>query len=161
MNHIYGTNELQAAFPSAKMRIADVPVAGVFSEKLNMSRYFLRPYVLNVQHVVRLVKGSRIPFIPGADIIAVETPGHHAGAACFAVSCQLFKGDALLPGTHITTLLPGGDRAAAWRSVEKLLATFGPETWVHPGHGEGCRLRAVDLEKQFLRTGAKKRLGGS
>ena len=160
-DHIYGIDELQAAFPSAKVHAADASVAGLFSEKLNMSRYFLRPYVLKLQHVVRLGEGSRIPFMPGADIIVVETPGHHPGAVCFAVSGLLFTGDALLPGTHITTVLPGGDRAAARRSVEKLLATFGPETWIHPGHGEGCRLGAVDLEKQFRRTGAKKGLGGS
>lgn len=158
-DHIYGTNEVQSAFPSAKVHAAEASVAGLFSEKLNMSRYFLRPYVLNAQDVVRVGEGSRLPFMPGADIVVVATPGHHPGAVCFAVSGQLFTGDALLPGTHITTVLPGGDRAAARRSVENLLATFGPETWVHPGHGEGCRLRAVDLEKQFRRTGAKLGLG--
>jgi glyoxylase-like metal-dependent hydrolase (beta-lactamase superfamily II) len=154
-DHIYGTNEVQAAFPFTKVYTADASVAGLFSDKLNMSRYFLRPYILNAQEVVRVGEGSRLPFMPGTDIIIVETPGHHPGAVSFAVSGQLFTGDALLPSTHITTVLPGGDRAAARRSVSKLLETFGPETWVHPGHGEGCRLGAIDLEKQFRRTGAK------
>ena len=158
-DHIYGTNEVQGAFPLAKVHAADASVAGLFSEKLNMSRYFLRPYVLNAQDIIRVGEGSRLPFMPGADIVVVATPGHHPGGVCFAVSNQLFTGDALLPGTHITTVLPGGDRAVARRSVEKLLATFGPETWVHPGHGQGCKLGAVDLEEQFRRTGAKLGLG--
>lgn len=153
-DHIYGANDVQAAFPGAKLYAAEASVEGLFSAKLNMSRYYLRPFTLAAQEVVRVGERSRIPFTPEADITVIEAPGHHPGSVCFFVMNQLFTGDALLPGFRLTTVLPGGDRELAKRTVRKLLETFDREALVHPGHGDGCALAAVDFERLFRRTDA-------
>jgi glyoxylase-like metal-dependent hydrolase (beta-lactamase superfamily II) len=152
-DHIYGITDMQSEFPAAKVYAAKASVEGFFSAKLNMSRYYLRPFCVTAQEITCVAEGSRIPFSPGLDITVVEAPGHHPGSVCFSVMNQLFTGDALLPGVRITTVLPGGDRELAKRSVRKLLAMFGTETLIHPGHGDGCRLGLVDFEGLFQRAG--------
>ncbi|MGH9082465.1 MAG: MBL fold metallo-hydrolase, partial [Acidimicrobiales bacterium] len=68
----------------------------------------------------------------------IATPGHTPGSMCFAVKGTplLLSGDTLFPGGPGNTSFPGGDFATIIRSIERrLLARFGDDTVVLPGHG--------------------------
>jgi len=151
-DHIYGINEIQKKYSSARIFLSERSVAGLFSARLNMSRYFLRPFCVEPQEVVRIGEGSRIPVAGDVAISVVETSGHHPGSLCFALQNALFTGDSLLPGHKITTILPGGDKQLAYKSVHKLIARFDEQTRVLPGHGNECLLGAVDFDVLFQRS---------
>ena len=65
----------------------------------------------------------------------VATPGHELGCLTFYTGDYIFTGDAYIPGVKVVTKLPGGDRALAAESVEKILRLAEGKT-ICPGHGE-------------------------
>lgn len=68
----------------------------------------------------------------------IHTPGHTPGSMCFWVEGTpvLFTGDTLFPGGPGNTGLEGGDFPTIIESIERrLIAPFGAETLILPGHG--------------------------
>lgn len=64
----------------------------------------------------------------------LHTPGHSPGSACFHVGDALFTGDTLFMYGCGRCDLPGGDPQALYRSLQRLVDTFAPDTTVYPGH---------------------------
>lgn len=65
----------------------------------------------------------------------VHTPGHSPGCVCLSMGEDLFTGDTLFAGGVGRTDLPGGSWEQLERSLRRLMAEFGPDTRIHPGHG--------------------------
>ncbi len=71
----------------------------------------------------------------GDTVTVYETTGHAPSCLRYRIADWLFTGDAYIPGVKVVTKLPGGDRALAAESVEKILRLAEGKT-ICPGHGE-------------------------
>jgi hydroxyacylglutathione hydrolase len=67
---------------------------------------------------------------------ALDTPGHTVGGTCYLADGFIVTGDVLFIGGCGRTDFPGGDPAAMWRSLQRLMA-LPEETRVYPGHDYG------------------------
>ncbi len=68
---------------------------------------------------------------------ALDTPGHTAGGTCYLADGFVVTGDLLFVGGCGRTDFPGGDTAAMWASLQRLMA-LPEETRVYPGHDYGA-----------------------
>jgi hydroxyacylglutathione hydrolase len=67
---------------------------------------------------------------------ALDTPGHTVGGTCYLADGFVVTGDLLFVGGCGRTDFPGGDTAAMWASLQRLMA-LPEETRVYPGHDYG------------------------
>ena len=67
----------------------------------------------------------------------IHTPGHTPGGTCYDFGPFVLTGDTLFQQGVGRTDLPGGDEAALWESITRLLGLVGPEAWLFSGHGAG------------------------
>jgi hydroxyacylglutathione hydrolase len=85
---------------------------------------------------------------------ALETPGHTVGGTCYLADGFVITGDVLFVGGCGRTDFPGGDTAAMWGSLQRLMA-LPEETRVYPGHDYGptptATLAHEIRENPFLR----------
>jgi glyoxylase-like metal-dependent hydrolase (beta-lactamase superfamily II) len=85
---------------------------------------------------------------------ALDTPGHTVGGTCYLADGFVITGDVLFVGGCGRTDFPGGDTAAMWRSLQRLMA-LPEETRVYPGHDYGptptATLAHEIRENPFLR----------
>jgi glyoxylase-like metal-dependent hydrolase (beta-lactamase superfamily II) len=86
----------------------------------------------------------RIDALDGLDVAlgrcgvrALDTPGHTVGGTCYLADGFVITGDVLFVGGCGRTDFPGGDSAAMWHSLQRLMA-LPEETRVYPGHDYGA-----------------------
>jgi hydroxyacylglutathione hydrolase len=80
------------------------------------------------------LKGGEHLSLAGMEIDVLFTPGHSPGHVTYAINGALLSGDVLFQGSVGRVDLPGGDWPTLERSIETLLRTYPPETFVYPGH---------------------------
>jgi len=85
---------------------------------------------------------------------ALETRGHTVGGTCYLADGYVVTGDVMFVGGCGRTDFPGGDVAAMWHSLQRLMAL--PEaTRIYPGHDYGATPTATLAheirENPFLR----------
>lgn len=147
-DHIYGLNELLARFPSMVVYTSSYGREGLYSDRLNFSRYHESPFVFQGQNVVVLKEGDRVSLENGLEMEVLETPGHDPGCLCYKLGNYLFTGDSFIPGVLTVTKLRGGDKEANLASLKKIRANITNEMVVCPGHGEMVSGKEC-LEKYF------------
>ena len=147
-DHIYGLNELLARFPSMVVYTSSYGREGLYSDRLNFSRYHESPFVFRGQNVVVLKDGDRVPLGDGLEMEVLETPGHDPGCLCYKLGHYLFTGDSFIPGVPTVTKLRGGDKEANLASLKKIREYITNETVVCPGHGKMVGGKEC-LEKYF------------
>ena len=85
---------------------------------------------------------------------ALETFGHTTGGTCFLADGFIVTGDVLFVRGCGRTDFTGGNTAAMWSSLQRLLA-LPEETKVYPGHNYGptptSTLSSEALENPYLR----------
>lgn len=64
----------------------------------------------------------------------LHTPGHSPGSVCLYADGSVFTGDTLFVYGCGRCDLPGGDAAAMYHSLQRLLNALPPDTVVYPGH---------------------------
>lgn len=128
-DHIYGLNRLVGEWPEAKVYTAALGAEMLLDARKNLSRYYERPFVFAYpQNVVAVGEGAEVgPFRVYA------TPGHNPGCLTFVADDAVFTGDAYIPGVAVVTNLPGGNKAQAQQSLQRILALSEGKT-VYPGH---------------------------
>ncbi len=67
---------------------------------------------------------------------ALATPGHTVGGTCYLADGYVVTGDVLFVGGCGRTDFTGGDTAAMWESLQRLMR-LPEETRVYPGHNYG------------------------
>ena len=134
-DHIYGINELCKNYPECVVYTSEFGKVALMDDRKNLSRYHEHPIVFEGKHLVVLGEGDEIPLTEEQKIKVVATPGHEPGCLTFYTGDNIFTGDAYIPGVKVVTKLPGGDRALAAESVEKILRLAEGKT-ICPGHGE-------------------------
>jgi glyoxylase-like metal-dependent hydrolase (beta-lactamase superfamily II) len=93
--------------------------------------------------------GDRIT-VAGLRFEVVDVPGHSAGHVAFYADGKLFSGDLLFEQSVGRVDLDGGDWQTLLDSVQRLLAQFGPDATVYPGHGEPTTLGRELATNPFL-----------
>jgi hydroxyacylglutathione hydrolase len=74
--------------------------------------------------------------IGGRGVRALETRGHTVGGTCYLADGYVVTGDVLFVGGCGRTDFQGGDTAAMWQSLQRLMR-LPEETRVYPGHNYG------------------------
>jgi glyoxylase-like metal-dependent hydrolase (beta-lactamase superfamily II) len=94
-------------------------------------------------HAVHAPGRALVDALDGRDIAigrrgvrALETRGHTVGGTCYLADGYVVTGDVLFVGGCGRTDFQGGDTAAMWRSLQRLMR-LPEETRVYPGHNYG------------------------
>lgn len=133
-DHIYGLNQLLELFPDLPIYTGEDGLKGLLSDRLNFSRYYEEPFVLNAPDNVRLVDDSQeIVLMDGLYAVAVATPGHSPGCITWVVDDAVFTGDSFIPGVKTVTIFPQCDKEQA-RQSEQLIKELAKGRHIYPGH---------------------------
>lgn len=133
-DHIYGLNNLMALYPSVTVYTSQPGLDGLLSDKLNFSRYYGDPIVLDNPDRVKVVDDrATVQLFDGISVQAVYTPGHSPGCVTWMTADVIFTGDCYIPGVKVVTNLPHCDKAQAAHS-EALIRQLAQSRTVYPGH---------------------------
>lgn len=133
-DHIYGLPRLTELFPMIKVYTNDFGKAMLANPRTNMSKYHDDPIVYDdSRNVVVCKEGDMISLFDGVPAKVYETPGHNPSCLTYEIGDFLFTGDAFIPGVKVVTTLPGGDKALAMDSVERIRKLADGKT-ICPGH---------------------------
>lgn len=99
----------------------------------NLSESFGMPFVLSGD---RFFKDGQEEEIAGFRILALHTPGHTKGGACYYLPEQkvLFSGDTLFCESMGRTDFPTGSGAQLKQSLQRLVSELPEDVSVYPGH---------------------------
>jgi glyoxylase-like metal-dependent hydrolase (beta-lactamase superfamily II) len=86
-----------------------------------------------------VVDGDTIT-VAGLEFGVTGIPGHSRDHVAFATEGSIFSGDLLFAGAVGRTDFEGGDWPTLLGSVERLVARYGRDAVVYPGHGEPTTL---------------------
>jgi len=93
-----------------------------------------------------------LTYVADLAVAAIHTPGHTEGSTCFYFEREgvLFSGDVIFKGSTGRWDLPGGDREAMERSLERVM-TLPSHTKVYPGHGASTTIGDELPTLRFMR----------
>ena len=134
-DHIYGINRLVHHFPACVVYTSEHGREGLYSDKLNISRYHGESLVFQGGNVQLLREGDRVPLSPGCELEVFETPGHDWSCLTYRVGDAVFSGDSYLPGVEVFTRFPRSDKIQATTSEKRILSLV-CERVLYPGHGD-------------------------
>lgn len=133
-DHIYGLNTLLSLFPATPVYTSKAGLAGLLDDKLNFSRYYGEPFVLEKPGNVRIVRGGgEIDLFDGIHAKAVFTPGHSPCCVTWIIGDAVFTGDSYIPGVKTVTNVPHSDKILAEQS-ENAIRQLAEQCAVYPGH---------------------------
>ena len=133
-DHIYGLNQLMTLYPRLAVYTSRPGLDGLLSDKLNFSRYYGDPIVLDSpENVVVVDDGDTVQLFDGVTIQALVTPGHSPDCVTWLTDEVLFTGDCYIPGVKMVTNLPHSDKVLAAQS-ESLIRDLAETRTVYPGH---------------------------
>lgn len=134
-DHLYGINRMVDLFPQCVVYTSEAGTEGMYSEKLNFSRYHDDPIVFKGDYVGVLHDGDRVELFPGEYLTVLETPGHDKSCLTYYTENVVFSGDSFIPGVKVITTFPRSDRQEAIRSVE-VISKVAEGRAIYPGHGD-------------------------
>ena len=132
-DHMYGLPKLTELYPSLRVYSNEIGKKALASERLNFSKYHEDPINYMSDNVVICGDGEEIELFDGVRAAVHYTPGHNPACLTYEVENYLFTGDSYIPGIKVVTNLPGGNKALAAESLEKILR-LAEEKEVCPGH---------------------------
>ena len=133
-DHIYGINALTERFPDCVVYCSEHGREGLYSDKLNFSRYHGDILVYKGENVRVLQEGSRVELWPGSTMEVIETPGHDWSCLTYLTENAVFCGDSYLPGVEVFAKFPKSNPELAKQSENRILALSRGRA-VYPGHG--------------------------
>ena len=106
-DHIYGLDSIIDEYPETPIYISALGKEGLYSDKLNLSRYSLCPYVFQHYSVMKELKeGDTVYLYGSAGVEVYETPGHDRSCLTYKFGNCLFTGDAFIPGLKVPASFP-------------------------------------------------------
>lgn len=135
-DHIYGLNLVVSAFPECVVYTSINGEKGLFSEKLNFSRYNGTNFVFKHKNVAILYDNDKIQLFSNTTLSVIYTPGHDWSCITYNSGENLFTGDSYLPDYKVITNFPKSDKNLAKQSLNKIydMISLGDKE-VFPGHG--------------------------
>ena len=134
-DHLYGINKLVERFPECVIYTSQHGKEGLFSDKLNFSRYHDDPIVFEGKHVEVLEEGDEVSLFPYVVLKAIYTPGHDWSCMSDDTDEIIFTGDSYIPNIKVVTTLPKSNKQEAQVSLDRILELCKMRD-VYPGHNE-------------------------
>ncbi len=134
-DHIYGLNALAKCCPDCLVYTSFHGKEGLFSEKLNYSRYSGTPFVYEGSNVHVLTEGDAVSLSRNCAMTAYATPGHDWSCLTYKIGNSIFSGDSYLPGIKVFTKFVKSDKVQAVASEQRILE-LSRGCIIYPGHGE-------------------------
>lgn len=134
-DHIYCINDLIARFPDCVVYTSERGLEGLYSDRLNFSRYHGRSLVYQGDRTKILREGDCLMLWPRCAVEVFETPGHDWSCLTYRIEDAVFSGDSYLPGIEVFARFPRSDKALAMASEDRIKA-LSLNHVVNPGHGE-------------------------
>ena len=119
-DHMYGLPELTELFPSLLVYTNAIGKKALASERLNFSKYHEDSINYETDNIIICEDGDEIELFDSVKAVVHYTPGHNPSCLTYEVGNYLFTGDSYIPGIKVVTNLPGGDKALAAESIEKI-----------------------------------------
>lgn len=139
-DHIYGINKLVERFPDCVVYTSEHGKEGLFSTKLNFSKYHDDPLVFQGKHIRILVEGEEISLFSCVVLKAIHTPGHDWSCVSYYTDDLIFTGDSYIPYIKVITSMPKSNKTEAQASLEHILKLCKTRD-VYPGHNEIQKLK--------------------
>lgn len=139
-DHIYGINKLVGHFPECVVYTSEHGKEGLFSGKLNFSRYHDDPLVFQGKHIRVLEEGEEITLFPSIILKALCTPGHDWSCMSYYTDDLIFTGDSYIPNIKVITSFPKSNKSEAQVSLAHILELCKTRD-VYPGHNEIQKLK--------------------
>jgi glyoxylase-like metal-dependent hydrolase (beta-lactamase superfamily II) len=99
---------------------------------------------------LRRVRPGESVAVGGQSITCIHTPGHTPGGQCLLCGGVLFSGDTLFVNACGRCDLPGGNSAALFDSLHRVLGTCSDDTVLYPGHDYGdVPISSLGRERSF------------
>ncbi len=136
-DHIYGLNEVLAAFPECLVYTSEYGGKALFDDRKNFSHYHESPISYKGPEPRILKEGDSVELFPDCMLQVMETPGHCPSCLTYIVGDCIFTGDAHIPGLKVVTNLPRGNRVKAEESLKKIFKLAENRT-VCAGHKGGA-----------------------
>ena len=134
-DHIYGINQLVERFPECVVYTSQQGEEGLFSDKLNFSRYHDAPLIFQGKHVKVLKNDDEVSLFPCVTLKAIYTPGHDWSCLSYYTDEVIFTGDSYIPDIKVITSMPKSNKEEAKVSLDKILKLIKTRD-VYPGHNE-------------------------
>lgn len=134
-DHIYGINKLVELFPDCMVYTSEKGELGLFSEKLNFSRYHADPLVFQGKRLKILKDGEEVSLFPDVTVRVLATPGHDWSCLCYYTEGIIFTGDSYIPGLQVITSFPRSNKTEAGESLTRILK-LAESRDIYPGHQE-------------------------
>lgn len=134
-DHIYGINRLVERFPECIVYTSQCGKEGLFSDKLNFSRYHDDSILFQGKHIEVLEEGDEVSLFPYVVMKAMYTPGHDWSCMSYYTNDVIFTGDSYIPNIKVVTSFPKSNKIEAQISLDKI-SDLSKTRHVYPGHGE-------------------------
>lgn len=139
-DHIYGINKLMKYFPECIVYTSLHGKEGLFSSKLNFSKYHDDQLVFQGKHIRVLEEGEEIFLFHGVMLKAIYTPGHDWSSMSYYTDNLIFTGDSYIPNIKVITTLPKSNKTEAQVSLDRILELCKSRD-VYPGHNDILKLK--------------------
>lgn len=134
-DHIYGINRLVERFPECIVYTSKHGKEGLFSDKLNFSRYHDDSILFQGKHIEVLEEGDEVSLFPYVVLKAMYTPGHDWSCMSYYTDDVIFTGDSYIPNIKVITSFPKSNKTEAQVSLDRILELCKMRD-VYSGHNE-------------------------
>lgn len=134
-DHIYGLNELFEVYPQLIVYTSLHGKEGLYSDKLNLSKYHSNTFVFQYDSVETLQEKQLIEISKNKHLEVYETPGHDWSSLCYKIGNNVFTGDSYLPQYGVVANLPKSGKNEALKSIERI-KNISIGCNIFPGHGD-------------------------
>lgn len=134
-DHIYGINKLVAHFPDCVVYTSEKGKKGLYSDRLNFSRYHADPIIFNGKHLQIVNDGDSIFLFKNTEFKVLATPGHDWSCLSYYTENSIFTGDSYIPGIKVMTSFPHSNKEQTALSLSKILHLSETRN-IYPGHND-------------------------
>lgn len=134
-DHIYGINKLVAYFPDCVVYTSEKGKEGLFSDRLNFSRYHADPIIFQGEHLQIVNDGDVVYLFENIELEVLATPGHDWSCLSYFTEYSIFTGDSYIPDIKVITSFPHSDKGQAMCSISRILQLAETRN-IYPGHND-------------------------
>ena len=132
-DHIYGINKLVEHFPECIVYTSKHGKEGLFSDKLNFSRYHDDSIIFQGKHIEVLNEGDEVKLFSNLGLKTIYTPGHDWSCMSYYTEDSIFTGDSYIPNVKVVTSFPKSNKRDAQISLDWLMELSKIRN-IYPGH---------------------------
>lgn len=134
-DHIYGINEIIAAYPTVKVYCSALTLEGIQNEKINLSYMHVDDFTYNGLDNTIIIDGTSNVTCLGQQLEILETPGHDMDCLSYILADMLFSGDCFSYDFKVFVKWHRSNKEQALENEAKLAAlTKERNLRVYPGH---------------------------